>query len=140
MTPRGMVHALQEAHRVLRPGGILLDIRPAAAHRRVGLGEGRAWRRVGIMREPLEEDRRADRAVRQLVRRGLFRPTTVEQVLLERVMDGMEDFHAWLAEFNERRILSSHAWLIRRLERDLEQRHVRIVARGPLGFARLIKL
>lgn len=135
-----MVHALQEAHRVLRPGGILLDIRPAAAHRRIGLGEGQAWRRVGVMREPLEEDRRADRAVRQLVRRGLFRPTRREGVLLERVMDGMEDFHAWLAEFNERRILSSHAWLIRRLERGLEERHVKIVARGPLGFARLIKL
>jgi SAM-dependent methyltransferase len=135
-----MVHALEEAHRVLRPGGVLLDIRPAAAHRRVGLGEDRGWRRVGVMREPLEEDRRADRAVARMIRRGLFRRTRREQVLLERVMDGIEDFHVWMAEFNQRRILASHAWLVRRLERGLEERPVRIVARAPLNFARLLKI
>jgi hypothetical protein len=134
-----MVHALQEAHRVLRPGGILLDIRPAAAHRRVGLGEGRAWRLVGTMREPLDEDRRADRAVGRMVRRGLFRRTRREHTLLERVMDGMEDFHAWMEEFNQRRILASHAWLVRRLERGLRDRPLKIVSRGPLSFARLVK-
>ena len=34
-----MVHALTEAHRVLKPSGLLIDMRPAAKHRRAGLGE-----------------------------------------------------------------------------------------------------
>jgi hypothetical protein len=135
-----MVHALLEAHRVLRPDGLLLDVRPAAAHRRIGLGEGRAWRTVGVMREPLDEDRRADRSVHQVVRRGLFRFAAREDVLLERVMDTMEDFHAWLEEFNQRRILTSHAWLIRRLERAGLARPAKIVARGPLAIRVLRKL
>src|SRR5215831_14126144 len=112
-----MVHALREAHRVLRPGGILIDLRPAPVHRRIGLGEGRAWRLVGVMREPLEEDRRADHAVEQAVRQGLFRVRARGAVLLERVMDDMNDFRAWMTEFNQRRVLSAHTWLIRRLER-----------------------
>ena len=135
-----MVHALRETHRVLRPGGILIDLRPAAKHRRIGLGEGRAWRLVGTMREPLEEDRRADRAVAQVARRGLFRVVRRGAVLLERVMDDMNDFHAWLNEFNQRRVVSSHTWLIRRLERALEKRRVRIVSRGPLEVRVLQKL
>ena len=135
-----MVHALREAHRILRPGGILIDLRPAAKHRRIGLGEGPAWRLVGVMREPLEEDRRADRAVAQVVRRGLFQVVGRGAVLLERVMDDMNDFHAWLNEFNQRRVVSGHAWLIRRLERALDARRVRIVSRGPLEVRVLKRL
>jgi len=135
-----MVHALLEAHRVLRPGGILLDLRPAAEHRRIGLGEGPAWRLVGKMREPLREDRRANRAVEQVVRRRLFRSTARGAVLLERVMDDLSDFRGYLTEFNQRRVISAHTWLIRRLERARRIRPLRIVSRGPLTLRVLEKL
>ena len=135
-----MVHALREGHRVLRPGGMLIDLRPASVHRRIGLGEGRAWRLVGVMREPLEEDHRADRAVERVIREGLFRVSARGAVLLERVMDDLDDFRAWLTEFNQRRVISAHSWLIHRLERARRMRSVRIVSRGPLTIRVLEKL
>jgi len=68
-----MVRALREVHRVLRPNGVLLDLRPAAQHRRAGLGEGQRWHPIGAMREKFDDDHAADRAVRQVIREGLFR-------------------------------------------------------------------
>src|SRR2546428_10689223 len=103
-----MVHALREAHRVLRPGGILVDLRPAPKHRRVGLGQGRRWRLVGVMREEFDEDRSANRAVAQALREGFFRRGARAEFLLDREMDTLDDFRAWLAEFGQRRMLASH--------------------------------
>ena len=129
-----MVHALREAHRVLRPGGLLIDLRPAAKHRRVGLGEGRGWRLTGVMRETFDEDRAADGAVARVLRDGLFRLEARAKFPLDRVMDRMEDFRTWVSEFGQRRALASHEWLVRRLERALatRRRPARIVGRGPM--------
>ena len=129
-----MVHALREAHRVLGPGGLLIDLRPAAQHRRVGLGAGRRWKLIGVMREQFDEDRAANRAVARVLREGLFQLESSAKFPLDRVMDGMEDFRTWLKEFGQRRALASHEWLIRRLERALATRRKRpaIVGRGPM--------
>src|SRR6267142_5722912 len=114
-----MVHALREAHRVLRPGGIVADLRPAAKHRRVGLGKGWHWRQVGVMREAFDKDRAADRAVAEVQRRGLFRRGARAEFLVDREMDTMEDFLTWLKDFGQRRPLASHEWLIAKLRREL---------------------
>jgi SAM-dependent methyltransferase len=137
-----MVHALREAHRVLRPGGLLVDLRPAAKHRRIGLGQGRRWRLVGVMRETFDEDHAANRAVARVVRDGLFQRQARAEFGLDRVMDRMEDFHRWLEEFGKRRTVAAHGWLIRRLERALvtRPRRVRIVARGPMTLQVLRRL
>lgn len=83
MTHEGMVHALREIHRVLTPGGLLADLRP---DRRL---EGRKRRRdvlakllyrrgqreipVGVLEEgSFADDEAADRAVRRVLRDGLF--------------------------------------------------------------------
>jgi hypothetical protein len=57
-----MVHALYEAQRVLHPNGIILDLRPAPVHRRVGIQSEAGYREVGVMRENLEDDYAANRA------------------------------------------------------------------------------
>ncbi len=129
-----MVHALSEARRVLRRGGILVDLRPAAKHRRVGLGEGRRWRLVGVMRETFDEDLAADRAVARAIRDGWFRPLARAGFVLDRVMDTMDDFGTWLGEFGQAQRAISHRWLVRRLERAGAGDPARIVVRGPMAL------
>jgi hypothetical protein len=136
-----MVHALYEAHRVLKPNGILLDLRPAARHRRAGLGEGKAWQLVGVMRERLAEDRAANAAVEQVIREGLFRRERSVKFGLDRVMDTQEDFQAWLDDFAQGGRITSHAWLANRIKAASERRRAKpkIVVREPLVLSILRK-
>lgn len=72
-----MVDALHEVHRVLAPGGILIDARPdsrvlAYAERRKGQGFQR-FGEVKTNRTELTNDRDSDRAIAQVVREGLFK-------------------------------------------------------------------
>jgi len=136
-----MVHALCEAHRVLKPNGLLIDMRPAAKHRRVGLGRGKRWQQVGVMREKFDDDIASDRAVRQVLREGLFHRETRVEVNIDRVMDSLQDFRVWLDDFSTDK-LPSHDWLYERVERALakEPASARIAVRGPLKIALLKKI
>jgi len=136
-----MVHALREAHRVLKPNGILLDLRPAAKHRRAGLGEGKGWQLVGVMRENFGDDRAADHAVSQVVSQGLFHREAQYEFDLDRVMDTIPDFRAWLDDFSTEK-LPSHEWLYQRVERALakKQTDIKIVVRGSLRLTVLREL
>ena len=72
-----MVDALAEIHRVLAPGGILVDARPdsrvpAYAERR----KPRGFQRFGVVRTSrleLANDRASDLAIARVVREGLFK-------------------------------------------------------------------
>ena len=72
-----MVDALGEVHRVLAPGGTLIDARPdsrvlAFAQRR----KPRGFQRFGVVktsRLELANDRASDRAIARVVREGLFK-------------------------------------------------------------------
>jgi hypothetical protein len=136
-----MVHALYEAHRVLKANGLLLDVRPAAKHRRAGVGDGERWRPVGSMREDFDDDRASDRAVRQVLNDGLFRKESELEIDLDRVMDTLQDFRAWLDDFSTDK-LPSHDWLYQKVERTLgrEPAGTRITVRGPLKIAALRKM
>jgi len=91
-----MVHALHEAHRVLKPHGTLIDLRPAPKHRRVGLSDGRHWQLVGVMREKFVDDIAANRAVARVLREGLYQRESQIDFDLDRVMDTIADFRVWL--------------------------------------------
>ena len=71
-----MVDALEEAHRVLVPRGILVDARPDShvqARVRLAPARGKVIGLIGTRRDTRADDALSDRAVRTVLRRGLFR-------------------------------------------------------------------
>ncbi len=69
-----MVDALHEAHRAVRPGGTLIDLRPDSDHQPRVLRGGRAV--GGLYEQPsaVADNHFSDRAVARVVREGLLKP------------------------------------------------------------------
>lgn len=136
-----MVDALREAHRVLKHDGLLIDLRPAILHRRVGFAGGDGYRLRWVMRESFEDDRAADRAVAEVVSIGLFKAGRRSRFPCYRVMDTIEEFREWLADFTSRGKCPSHDWLVRSIENELEASDEKpaIVVSAPLTLQVLKK-
>ncbi len=142
MAHEGMVHALHEAHRVLKPDSNLVDLRPAAVHRRVGVESNGEYRYLGSLREKFDDDLAANRAVAQILQEGLFKAEWQTQFDCKRVMDTVDEFRAWIDEFVQLGDLPPHDWLIERVENAFRasKSKTKIVARGPLVMRVLRKL
>jgi hypothetical protein len=70
-----MVHALEEIHRVLVPGAVLLDIRPVADRWPVEVTSGGGFTETGRLEDladQLNADAASDEAMREAERRGWF--------------------------------------------------------------------
>src|SRR2546423_5262523 len=71
-----MVDALQEAHRILVARGVFVDARPDSrvpARVRAGSAGGRVIGTIGTRRPTKMDDQLSDKAVRDVLRRKLFR-------------------------------------------------------------------
>ena len=130
-----MVDALKEAHRVLRPRGILIDARPdsrvfAYAERRTATGKYRQAGVIATAHVELVNDRTSDRAVATAVRNGWFRSLRAGRVWHRvRVEDrpAMQRYlhdHArfvhrvrWMVDPATRRRWDADPWAIRRAVR-----------------------
>ena len=136
-----MVHALHEVQRVLKPNGLLLDLRPGAVHRRVGIEVNGQYRQIAIMDESLEDDHAANHAVAEVLQENLFRLVSRTQVNCNRVM-ALKDFSGWLTDFSTERGASEER-LIRKVERAFKEtkgKGKKIIVKGPLILKVLKKI
>ena len=130
-----MVDALNEARRILRPRGVLVDARPdsrvfAHADRKNATGVFRGAGVIATARAELTNDRTSDRAVATAERNGWFRSLRAgrfwHRVLFEDrpAMQGYLDDHPrfvhrvrWAVEPATRRRWDGDPWAIRRAVR-----------------------
>lgn len=68
-----MVDALHEAHRAVRPGGTIIDLRPDSDHQPRVLRGGRAVGGLYEQRTAVADSHFSDRAVARVVRDGLLK-------------------------------------------------------------------
>jgi|SRR6266498_2395372 len=70
----GMVHALEEIHRLVKPSGILIDIHPVAESSPVEIHQGGKIDLAGDLsvRQWCTDYEQADSALTEITRRGLF--------------------------------------------------------------------
>jgi hypothetical protein len=137
-----MVHALHEAQRVLQPSGILLDLRPAPVHRRVAIQSDGKLQEVTVMREYLQDDYVANRALKQVLRDGLFKSEKYLEFNCNRVLDTLSDFRLWLADFVDRGGAPIQDSLLARIERAYQNTpgKKKIIVHAPLMLRRLKNL
>lgn len=131
-----MVHALSEAWRVLEPGGLLIDLRPAKVHRRVGVLRAGRFRLAGVARETFETEAASNEAVVRVIGDGLFRLDRHLRVPCARKMGGLAEFRTWLDGFVRLEKLPSHDWLFARVASEWGQQggRRRIVVSAPLDL------
>ncbi len=137
-----MVHALHEATRVLKQGGVLIDLRPAPVHRRVGIEVYGDFKLVAKMNERFDEDYAADRAVAEVINKGILKPQSKLRFDCKRVMGTRKDFHLWMDEFIMTASLPSQESLVQKVERAYKSTfgRKRIVVRAPLNLRVLQKI
>ncbi len=93
------------------------------------------------MREDLKDDYMANRAVKQVLREGLFKSEKFTEFNCNRVMDSLKDFRAWLLDFVDRGNPSQNS-LLECVERTCAaiRGKKRIIISAPLMLRRLRNL
>ena len=76
-----MVHALEQTWQALRPGGILVDLRPLSLDSPLEVVTGRRAERAGLvdMSADLPDDRAVDEAIEAALRAQIFLPREVRE-------------------------------------------------------------
>ena len=89
-----MVHALQEAWRVLPPHGIMIDLRPRADNMPLEILHKDGIESAGMvdMSPDLPDDQAGDEAIATIVRKGLFKQILSDRFLFTNYWISMEDF------------------------------------------------
>ena len=93
-----MVDALHQAHRAVRPGGTIIDLRPDSDHPPRVLRGGRSV--GGLYEQPraVADNHFSDRAVARVVREGLLRPIRRGSFWYDLPTMDLAELDEWLAE------------------------------------------
>jgi hypothetical protein len=111
-----MVHALQEAWRVLRADSTLIDLRPANEHARVGLVREGGFTVQWVMEESLAPYRAASRALTTAKALKRFGPRSSSRFSCTTVFPSVADLRDWLHDWYEEESAASAENLVRRVE------------------------
>ncbi len=98
-----MVHALCEAQRVLKPRGLLLDLRPADQDHQVFSRARGVWHRLGRILVDDADVRAADRALVRVVERGLYLPISSHNFRVRRHFSALRDWREYVGGFTSSR-------------------------------------
>ena len=94
-----MVHALREAWRVLRSDLLLIDLRPAVQHARIGLFRDQRPTIQWKMCESLESYRAASRSLQLAEELGLFRCVHTGRYICTTVFPSVQHLRDWLCDW-----------------------------------------
>jgi hypothetical protein len=136
-----MVHALREAWRVLRPDAVLIDLRPAIEHGRVGLVRNGEFAVQWRTRESLAPYRAASRSLACAEKLKLFGRRRSSRFICTTVFPSPEHLKDWLYDWYERECFHHADDLVRRVEEARRQPELAgsIVARIPFMLKVLTK-
>lgn len=136
-----MVHALHEAQRVLKPEGTLIDLRPMAVHRRVGISRAGIVQPIGALREKFDDDHAADNAVAHVLDEGSFKLERRLKFNCTRVMDTFDEFKDWVNEFAILCNIPPQDRLLDKVKRNLVEKpgRYKLVVGAPLKLQVLRK-
>ena len=115
-----MVDALRQVHRVLAPGGILIDARPdSRVHAYLDRRRPHGFQRFGILRTnrtELASDRASDDAIARVLRDGLFKSRRRGRFWHLVSFGSLAEFRSYLSE--HLRFVHRVSWVVGRRTRS----------------------
>jgi len=136
-----MVHALQEAWRVLRIDSRLIDLRPAIGHGRIGLIRDGRFTIQWVMGESLASYRAASRSLAMVSELKWFGRRTSSRFSCTTVFPSVEHLKDWLHNWYESESAGHADNLVRRVEKASKQPELtgKMVAEVPFMLKVLTK-
>lgn len=136
-----MVHALQEAWRVLRPNSCLIDLRPATEHARIGLIRDGRFTIQWKAEESLESYRAASRSLKIVEDLRLFSRGHSGRFTCTTIFPSAQHLKDWLYDWYESGSTNEADDLVKRIENASTQSELtgQITAKVPFMLKVLVK-
>ncbi len=137
----GMVHALHEIHRVLKPNGTLIDLRPAIGNRAVEVDLSYAILHAGEVdsTRTIADKEMADNMIAQVTSDGFFTLDHEERFDTVTDLDTLADLIEYAKSFKNSVLPDGVVQQVESLTRDEEPDTYSIHIRRPMHIARYRK-